>query len=186
MKTTGLTQQGMIQLFRYCLNLYSLDNEYAEAKLLHREYIDLLEDHIQETVGDSDDLNIELHNFKTNLNSQQIMAIYIYLVSVKHKIFFFGTSVLNIIPYITLKVDKDGSIYRDSLVYTLATAYGTFYNFKAMMKDDFGYLANTDQERESLEIFKNKIYELDQAQREKDPNNPNESYATELDTSCMR
>jgi len=184
MKTTGLTQEGMIEMFRYCLNIYSIDSEYEQAKLLHREYIDLLEDHIRHIVGDHNDLKIELQNFKTKLNSQQIMSIFIYLVAIKHKIF--GTSILNIIPYLTLKVGKDGSIYRDSLVYTLATAYGTFYNFKSMMKDDFGYLANTDEEKQALNRFRNKILELDQVQRLEDPKNPNQSYATELDTSCMR
>jgi len=110
--------------------------------------------------------------------------IFIYLVAVKHKIF--GTSILNIIPYITLKVAKDGTIYREGLVYTLATAYGTFYNFKAMMKDDFQYLGSDDVEKQVLKTFREKILALDAQQRLKDPNNPNQSYACDLDTSCMR
>jgi len=183
-KTTGFTEKGMTDLFHYCLKSNSLDKEYEDAKYLHKEYIDLLEEHIINTDKGHNDLNIKLETFDTELNSHQIMALYIYLVTVKHKIF--GTSILNLIPYITLKMDEKGNVYREGLIYTLATAYGTFYNFKAMMQDDFTYLAVDDGEKEVLAQFRAKIFEMDRVQRLQDPKNPNQSYATELDTSCMR
>jgi hypothetical protein len=184
MRTTGMTYQGMIDFIHYCLGRYSLDKQHEEAKYLHKEYIDLLEEHMKNLVGDHDDLHINLKNYKTSLNSTQIMATFVYLVSVKHKIF--GTSINNLLPYLNLKVDDDENVYRTGLIYTLSTAFGTFYNFKAMLQDDFAYLATTDEERLALCKFRVKIFELDAEQRRQDPNNPNQSYATELDTSCMR
>jgi len=55
-----------------------------------------------------------------------------------------------------------------------------------MMQDDFAYLAVDDDEKEVLGQFRAKIIELDRVQRLQDPKNPNQSYAMELDTSCMR
>jgi len=153
-KTTGFTEKGMLDMFKYCLAQYNLDKEYEEAKFLHPEFIDLLEEHVINVDKNHHDLKIKLEKIKTKLNDHQIMAIYIYLVSVKHKIF--GTSILNILPYLNLKVDNNGSIYKDGLLYTLATAYGTFYNYKAMMKDDFSYLAVDDEEKEALALFRQK------------------------------
>jgi len=185
MKTSGLTQKGMLDLFLHCRATFDLDHEYKEALLLHKEYMDIFEEFVHNLVGDCNDLNLELPHFKTTLTSQQVIVLLIYMVTTKHKVF--GTSILTVLPYLPLSVDEtSGEVYREDLLYSLTTAYGTFYNFKAMLQDDFLYLCTTTKERLAYLKFRKRIFEFDAIQRERDPNDLLESYAMELDSSCMR
>jgi len=185
LRTSGLTQKGMLDFFGYCREQFDIEYEYQLAKFLHNEYMVIYEEFVQNLVGDADDLQLNLPHFPNSLSPQQLVVLLIYMVSTKHKII--GTSVLTLLPYLALQVDDmTGEIYRNDLIYTLSTAYGTFYNFKAMLQDDFLYLCETLDERKAYLQFRKRIFEFDAIQRKRDPDNPNESYATELDSSCMR